>query len=288
MKARAYRAVVLSLFLAATAFGQASAGYLDLHIARVKPEKRAEFDAVTKKIAAIQRKNKGPNWTAAETIYGDWNTVYFAGQQPSYADAGQGFETFFAGLSKALGPAGANKLWQDFYNCVTSFRGEFRVRRLDLSRNAPADAATRAKAVAAARFTRTVIVRVRPGRGPEYEAQLKANNAAYEKAGNRTPVTVYQASSGQQGAVYYLSSLGSSLGSFDPSGPGLRDALGESGYQKYLKTVQEVVLGTETIINHYLPELSNPAEAVIAAGGDFWKPKAPAAPKAKPAEAGKK
>ena len=289
MKSRVFSAVVLSLFLAATAFGQASAGYLDVFIVRVKPEKRTEFDAVAKKIADIQRKNKGgDHWTTAETLYGEQGTIYFTSQRASYAEAGQAADSFYETLLKSLGPAGTGKLLQDFDNCVVSSRGEMRVRRLDLSRNAPADAAARAKAVGGARFNRTNIIRVRPGRALEYEAQLKANNAALEKAGNHNTQTVYQAAAGVQGTVYYLSSLQSSMGGFDPSGTGLRQALGEDGFQKYQKTIQESVIGTESIINRYRPDLSNPAEAVIAAGGDFWKPKAPAPPKPKAAEAGKK
>ena len=86
---------------------------------------------------------------------------------------------------------------------------------------------------------------------------------------------------------YYLTTLASSLGAFDSSGPSLQEALGADGYQHYLKTNQEVVLSTESMINHYLPEMSNPPEAVVAAGPEFWKPKPAAAPKPKAPEAGK-
>lgn len=284
MKPRVYAAVFLSLLLAAGCFAQASAGYLDVFIVHVKPEKRAQFDAVSKKIADVERKSKGDYWTAAETMYGEQSTVYFVSQRANYAEVGQAAEAFYGTLAKSLGPAATAKLLQDFNDCVASSRGEMRVRRLDLSRNAPTDAAARAKAVAAARFNRTIIVRVRPGRGPEYEAQLKTVQSALERAGNRLSATVYQSVVGQQGTIYYITVLGSSLGSFDPSGPTLPEALGADGYQKYLKTTQEVVISTETIINRYLPEISNPPDSVIAAGGDFWKVKAPAAPKPKAAE----
>ena len=64
----------------------------------------------------------------------------------------------------------------------------------------------------------------------------------------------------------------------------LRSFLGEEGYQKYLKTASESVASTETIINRFLPELSNPPEEIVAVAPSFWRPK-PAEPKPKPAEA---
>jgi hypothetical protein len=47
------------LLLAALAAGQAQEQYLDVYIAQVKPEKPAEFDAISRKIAAANRQNKG-------------------------------------------------------------------------------------------------------------------------------------------------------------------------------------------------------------------------------------
>ena len=51
----------------------------------------------------------------------------------------------------------------------------------------------------------------------------------------------------------------------------------------------EVVAGTETVINHFLPELSNAPEEVAAVAPDYWKPKAMVAAnaKVKPATNGK-
>ena len=41
---------------------------------------------------------------------------------------------------------------------------------------------------------------------------------------------------------------------------------------------------TETVINHFLPELSNAPEDVVAAAPDYWRPKATVAAKASPAK----
>ena len=289
MKTRLSFALTLSLVLAVTAFGQAPAGYIQLYIAKVKPEKRAEFDAVMKKFVDANRRHKGDTWIASETIYGDQNTLYFTSLRRNYAEAGQAFDAFFSALNKAYGPTGAAKVWQDGLNCVTSLRAEVRQRRQDLSWNVPSDTAALFKLVGESRWTRTILVRVRPGRTGDYVAQLRTIKTAFEKAGSRTPVSVSQSASGQQGTIFYLTALRSSLGGFDPTGPSLAQALGEEGFQKYQKAVQEIVFNTETYINRYLPELSNPPEEVVAASPDFWRPKpAPAAKaKAKPAEGAK-
>ena len=151
MKSRVYAAGMLSLFLAASSFAQPSAGYLDISIFHVKPEKRSEFDALAKKIAEIQRKQKGDYWTAAETLYGEQNTIYISSQRASYAETDKAMSAFEAAMAKALG-AGAGKFFQDLNNCLISTRAEMRLRRLDLSRNAPADAAARAKLLGSARY----------------------------------------------------------------------------------------------------------------------------------------
>jgi hypothetical protein len=75
------------------------------------------------------------------------------------------------------------------------------------------------------------------------------------------------------------------LSEFD-SIPGVPQVLGPEAYQKFLAASAEAVEGSETVISRFVPEISNPPEAVAAASPDFWNPK-PAAPKPKSAEAGK-
>ena len=53
------------------------AGLIDVFVVKVKPEKRADFDAVAKKIAEANHKYKGDNWIAYSVEYGDQNTVTF-------------------------------------------------------------------------------------------------------------------------------------------------------------------------------------------------------------------
>lgn len=263
--------------------------YLDVFTCRIKPEKRAEFDAATKKMVDANRKHKGDNWLAADVSYGEGNTVIFVSTRSGYGEVEKAFEAFMGSATKAFGPAGAGKLMQDFNNTLISSRGEMRRRRMDLSRNAPSDLAGMNKLVGQSRWVRTTFTRIRPGRTADYEAQLKVNNDAMNRAGSKATVLVSQSSAGQQGTVFFVSSLQGSLAGFDAAGPTLPQALGESGYQKYLQVVRDAVLGTESIIARFVPELSNPPEDVAGVSPDFWWPKPPAvtpsAAKPKPAEA---
>lgn len=281
MKRKALGALILAMSLAAVAAAQAQEEYLDVYIARVKPEKLANAEAVTKRMVEANRRNKGDAWTTLEVVYGEQNTLYFISQRRGYADIDAGMGAFMGALNKAFGQAGAAKLFQDWNNCLAGSRGEVRRRRWDLSSNAPSDAAGRSKMMGEARWVRTNMVRVRPGRTADYEAQLRAIKAANEQSNPGVTTLVSQSSAGQQGTVFYLSALRSSMAGFDGGRP-LSETLGREGYEKYLKIVSEVVLNTESLIGRLRPELSNVPAEVAAVAPAFWTPKPPMAAKPKP------
>jgi hypothetical protein len=272
MKLKAMGTAITLLLLTALAAGQAQEQYLDVYIAQVKPEKRADFDAITKKMVAANRQTKGDTWLTMETAYGPSNRVTFISMRQSYADTEKGGDAFYGSLQKALGKAGTDKLMQDFSQCVVSTRSELRRRRWDLSSNVPADATAMAKLLGDARYLRTTAVSVRPGQAAAFEALLKDLKTANEKATPPQTRLVSQAVAGQEGTVFYITTLQNSLAGFD-SVPTTQAVLGDEGYQKFLKTNAEVVSGTETVINHFLPELSNATEEVAAVAPDFWQPK---------------
>ncbi len=192
----------------------------------------------------------------------------------NYAGIEQGMQLFEGALRKAYGEAEAQSLLEEFNNCVTSTRSEVRRRRTDLSPSFPTDSAGYTKWVGEARWNRTSMVRIRPGRTAEYEAAIKTLKEALESKNPKWVVSVSQSMAGQQGTVFYITTLTGSLGGFDSS-PLLSDLLGEEGYGKYLHTVAETVLSSETIINRFLPRLSNPPEEIASAAPEFWKPAAP-------------
>src|SRR5882724_13567720 len=92
---------------------QEAATYLDEFIAKVKMDKRAEFDAITKKMVALNRRNKGDTWLASENMYGDVNVVTFVSLRNGFGDAQKGSDLFMAALAKPGGMAAAEKILQD-------------------------------------------------------------------------------------------------------------------------------------------------------------------------------
>ncbi len=277
MRTRISRTLVVSVLFAAAALAQTQGGLVDVFVVKVKPEKRAEFDAVIKKMVDINRRHQGDTWLASETSWGETNTVYFTSLRQNHAELEKAFEAFMGAMTKAGGPALAAKLMQEVNNCIISSRGELRRIRPDLSRNAPSDPADVLRLVGQSRWLRTMATRVRPGRFGDYQEQLQALKQAAERAGAKTPVLVSQGVAGQQGMVFYTTVPVGSLAAFDEVLTPLPQLLGEEGYRRYTAAAREAILSSETYINRFVPELSNPPQAVVSAAPDFWRPKQPAA-----------
>lgn len=279
MKQRASWITAAVILMAALAAAQTQEQYLDVYIAQVKPEKRADFDAISKKIAIANRQNKGDLWLAMETMYGPNNRISFISTRQGYGDTEKGSTAFEEAMQKAFGKAAAEKIYQDFNQCVTNTRTELRRRRWDLGSNPPADPAALAKMIGESRWLRTTMIHVRPGQGPAFEALLKDIKAAREKNSPDVTTLVSQSEAGQEGTIFYVTTLQKSMGGFDSVAP-LRKVLGDEGYAQYLKTGSEIIEKTETVINRFLPELSSPPPDVIAASPDYWNPKQVVAAKA--------
>jgi hypothetical protein len=215
-----------------------------------------------------------------ETVYGTENRVTFVSTRHNYAEIEKAQGTFMNAMQKTYGKAATDKLFQDLSQCVTKERQEIRRRRWDLSSNAPSDPAAYARIIADARWLRTTTVHVRPGQTAAFEALLKDLKTAREKSSPPQTVLVSQAVAGQEGTVFYVTTLQNSLGGFDAI-PAIQQMLGEEGYARFLKASAETISDTETAINRFLPDLSNAPAQVAAAAPDFWIPKAPAPVNAK-------
>jgi hypothetical protein len=276
MNWKALWTAVVVVLLAALAAGQAQEQYLDVYIAQVKPEKRADFDALSKKMVAANRQNKGDAWITMETVYGQGDRVSFVSTRNGYGDAEKATGAFYEALQKTYGKAAAEKMLQDFDQCLARSRSEFRRRRSDLSSNAPADAAAMARMLGDTRYLRTTAVHVKPGQVAAFEGLLKDLKAAREKASPPQTTLVSQAVAGQEGTVFYVTVLQNSMAGFDTI-PSAQQTLGDEGYAKFLKTSADVVESTETVINRFLPELSNAPEQVAATAPEYWRPKTVAA-----------
>jgi len=260
------------LLLAGSAAAQQKDQYLDILVVKVRPERRADFDALNKRFVEANRAN-GDLWLALSTEYGENNTVTFVSPRNGYAGIDQGSDAFMGAVNKAFGPAEGKKAMQDWDTMILSSRGELRKRRPDLSMNFPSDPAEWAKFVGQSRWVRISTVHVRPGRALDYEAQLKSVKEAWEKNPQKITLAVSQGMEGTSGPVYYIATYGKSLGSFDGL-PVLREVLGEEAFQNYRKALSELVADSQSELLRYLPELSNPPKEVVAAAPDFWTPKA--------------
>ena len=263
---------------AVSAAAQLPNDLLDVFTVQVKPDKTAQFEAVAKKIVAANRQNKGTDWVAVEQVYGQGHTIRFISTRANFATIETDNEIFMGAMNKTYGKAVAEQIFRDGDSCMESARSEIRRRRWDLSSNPPADAAALAKLIGESRWVQTTMVRVRPGRGPDFEEQLKVVKAAQEKAASKVTTLVSQAVSGQTGTVYYITTLRKSLSEVDSATP-LPQLLGEEAYEKFRKAIAEIALTTESYIGRFWPELSNPAEQIVAAAPDFWRPKAMVASK---------
>ena len=266
---------------------QAQGSYLDVYIAKVKPEKALEAEAITKKITDANRHNNGDRVIVEQPVYGDPYTYVFVTQRDSYADVDKGNDAFMASLNKAFGKEGALKLFSDWSNCLASAHSQLRVRRPDLSGKMPADPQSFAKLVGESRVLRTLIIHIRPGHDAEFEAQIKEINAHADKMPNTKPVLVSQVIEGENDGAYYITFLRKSLADFDKEVM-LKDILGDEGMAKLAKTIADSEQRSESSLYRFRPDLSYPPDEVAQAAADFWNPKpmmAAAKTKSKTAEA---
>jgi hypothetical protein len=183
--------------------------------------------------------------------------------------------------NKAFGKDAAQKIGQDWTNCLVWSRTELRHRRWDLSRKAPKDAEAYAKFIGESRLLRSTAVHIRPGRVADFEALMKDVKEAGEKNPDTQPVFVSQVVEGGKGATFYLSTLRSSMGGFDHN-PTAKEILGDEGFKKLQQIVAETYETTESTLYRFVPELSNPPDDVAKVASDFWRPKTTIVAAAKP------
>jgi hypothetical protein len=268
----------ISLALVATPFAAAQAmmgDYLDVFIVKVRPEKRADFDAIGRRVADANRKAKGDLWTAMTVEYGENNTVQFVSPRQNYAAIDSGMTAFMSAIKAAYGPGGVPKMMADMNSTILSSRSEIRRRRWDLTANPPSDADAYNKIIGEARWLRTIRVSVRNGREADFEERAKEAKAALEK-GSKWVYFISQVIAGAPGNTYYVTTLQPSLTAFD-SAPKLPELMGQESYTSWAKAVAEDEITSETILMRMLPELSNAPEEIVKVAPDFWQPKRTAA-----------
>lgn len=278
---KAVWALVVVVCLVAPVAVHAQGDYLDVFIVKVKPEKTADFQALTKRFAEANRKFNGDRWIALEAVYGEGNVYQFTSVRKDYSDIDKANEAEMLAANKGLGKEAAQKLGQDFNACLVWSRSELRRRRWDLSRKAPQDPEAYAKLIGESRLLRTTAVHIRPGHVPDFEALMKDTKEAAEKNPDTQPVFVSQVIEGSKGAIFYVSTLRSSMSGFDHN-PTAKEILGEEGFKKFQQISAEAVEVADSALYRFNPAISNPPEEVAKVAMDFWRPKPVIVAAAKP------
>jgi hypothetical protein len=268
----------MSLALLANPFARAQemmGDYLDVFVVKVRPDKRADFDAIGRRIADANRKAKGDLWTAMTVEYGENNTVQFVSLRQNYAAIDSGMTAFLGAIKAGYGPGGVPKMMTDLNSTIISSRSEVRRRRWDLTANPPTDADAYNKLIGGARWLRTIQVSVRNGREADFEERAKEAKAALEK-GSKWVYFISQTIAGAPSNTYYVTTLQPSLAAFD-SAPKLPELMGQESYATWTKALAEDEISSETMLMRMAPELSNAPEEIVNVAPDFWKPKRAAA-----------
>lgn len=131
------------------------------------------------------------------------------------------------------------------------------------------------------RFMSVVMVRLLPARDADFAEAVRMVKGAYEKSGSDQPLVIYQVVSGAPGPSYVFFSPMVSLKTMDDSparGKAMREALGEDGAAKTLKTSAEVTAASESFLFALNPRLSYVSKDFIAVDPGFWTPKPPKPP----------
>jgi len=153
------------------------------------------------------------------------------------------------------------------------------IRRDDLSLRPKSD-------LSHMRFMEIGVYHVRPGHGKEWTELLKTVMAAYEKAVPDAHWGTYQLVYGGDNGTYALLTARKTLAEIDR---GFQDdkqfeaAMGEDGMKKLDEKFGAAVDSSQQQLFAFSPSMSYVEDDWIKEDPDFWKPKAAAAPAAKPA-----
>lgn len=264
--------LALAILLAAPVAAQDRPKFMEVTTIKVKPGKRGDLEAAMRKGAEANRRHKGDHWIAFESFYGDGMTMYVVSPRATMAAAEEGQVKFERALKEAYGTA-LPKLHQDFGNSIESIRTELRLRRWDLSVNAPATEEEMNRMVGEARWLRTTAVEVRRPHLLDFEKAVpEFLGGMQRKAPTMRSLVMQSAAGGDGGTYFYFSSLHKSLAEMDQM-PSMREALGDDLFRKFVRMDGEAVVRAIPTVARIVPEISNPPEAIAVVARDFWTPK---------------
>jgi hypothetical protein len=132
---------------------------------------------------------------------------------------------------------------------------------------------------------------VRPGHTKEWIELVKLVKGAYEKAVPGAHWRVVEQRYGGDGGTYLVLTSHKTLAEIDrgfAESQQFYAALGEDGMKKFSELIEKSVESSQHQLFAFNPRMSYVADEWVKADPDYWKPKAAAAPAAKPAAEEKK
>ena len=141
------------------------------------------------------------------------------------------------------------------------------------------------------RYLDISVYHVRPGHGKDWNDLVKMVRSGYEKAVPEAHWGVFAQQFGGDGGTYLVLTARKSLSEVDRAfldSKQFRDAMGEDGMKKLNELVAVTIESSQHNLFAFNPRMSYVADEWIKADPDYWKPKAAAAPVAKPAAEEKK
>jgi hypothetical protein len=140
--------------------------------------------------------------------------------------------------------------------------------------------------LSAMRFMELIVFKVRPGKEKEWSELVKLAKDGYEKGVPDSHWGMFEQVFGGEGGTYLLLIAHKSLSEVD-KGLGndkqFADAVGEGGMKKFSELIAASVESTQQQLFAFDAHMSYVPEAWSKSDPDFWKPKAAAPAKAKPA-----
>ena len=210
-------------------------------IYKIKPEKRAEFEAIQKEVSAAYKQAGVPFRVVWQTTFGDINEYVSAAPLANFAamDAA-------SPVVKALGVDKSADLLRRSAATVNGVTRVATINRVDLSTGA-GPAGPPAYAV-------IMLTRVAPGRNLEYEAWLKSKYVpAFKKGGG--DYFVEQAIFGGGPDLYVAASPVPNMATID-AGPPTWKSVGVAGAAKMQAKMAGIITSTDLSISRFRAELS--------------------------------
>jgi hypothetical protein len=210
----------------------------------------------------IHKSDPNLNWITATAYTGADNEEAYFQFFNSYAEVEQVNDAFGKAAGTLFASADFNQTVADTEqsgrNVIAMFRENLSLNPEKLD-------------VAHAKYWQVSFARVKPGSGAQFALLRQDINTRLKTAGFDDHYLVYEVQYGIPGTTYITIRDLKSLADLDTSrGKAYEEAVPQNLRDESTAWVKENALGTERVIYQVRPELSHPAQTLVAANPDFW------------------